>query len=248
MIEQRLIMLRKKIRRNGKRIVDTLIDNHAANICIICGSNKGLTKEHVIPKWTFENNPKKYFVTDVNGLRQEYIKTTLPACSECNSYVLGVLERHLELKFRQANLNQNSFDYDDLEKIILWLELIDYKFQILNLKRKFKKPSEGQFIPFLADMPVSIMQDIDLSPYKIFSTLRSALKKLSVKSKATAINSLVVFKTKNESFYFFHKTNEFIFIELASYRVAFFYFFNQRFKSEYEAYAAAWKIISEVYQ
>jgi hypothetical protein len=117
MLEQRLVVLRKKIRHNSKYVIDTLIKDHSANICVICGSNKGLTKEHVIPKWTFENNPKKYFVTDVNGLNQEYSKTTVPACSECNSYILGTLERYLEIKFRQTNLEKSSFDYDDLEKL-----------------------------------------------------------------------------------------------------------------------------------
>lgn len=240
-------MLRKKIRRNSKYVIDTLIKDHSANICVLCGSNKGLTKEHVIPKWAFENNPKKYFVTDVNGLNQEYGKTTVPACSECNSYILGTLERYLEIRFRQTNLEKSSFDYDDLEKIILWLEFIDYKFQVLNLRRKLKKPRSGEYIPFLADIPVGIMQKLDISPHKVFSTLRNALRNLSIKSKVKSINSLVVFKTKNETFHFLHNTNEFIFVELASYRIAFFYFINRDFESNEEAHVAAQEIMSKVY-
>jgi hypothetical protein len=247
MLEQRLVMLRKKIRHNSKCVIDMLIKDHSANICVICGSKKGLTKEHVIPKWTFENNPKKYFVTDVNGLNQEYSKTTVPACSECNSYILGALERYIEIKFRQTNLEKSSFDYADLEKIILWLEFIDYKFQVLNLRRKLKKPRDGQYIPFLADIPVGIIQNVAVSPFKVFSTLRNALKKLSIKSKVNAINSLVVFKTKNGNFHFFHNTNEFIFVELASYRIAFFYFINRNFESNEEAHVAAREIMSKVY-
>jgi len=247
MIEQRLVTLRKKIRLNGKHVINTLLSNHFANICAICGSTEDLTKEHVIPKWVFGNNPKAYFSTEINGINQEYSKTTIPTCSECNTYILSALERYLEIKFRQTDLDENYFDNADIEKIILWLELIDYKFQVLNFRRKLKKPKDSKFIPFLADIPISIMQKMDVSPHNIFSNLRNALKKLSIKSKAKKVNSLVIYITTNKNYHFFHKTNEFIFIELPKHQIAFFYFINQNFKNKKEASIAAKNLIKKVY-
>ena len=169
------------------------------------------------------------------------------ACSECNSYILGSLEHHIEIWFRQADLGSEFIDNEIIEKVIIWLELIDYKFQVLNLRRKFKKVKDGEYVPYLAKMPLSIMQNISISPSKVFSNLRNALKRISVKSKAIKMNSLVIFKTKNENIHFFHKMNEFIFIELPKHEVAFFYFYNNEFDSLVEAHNHAMKHLKKIY-
>jgi hypothetical protein len=247
MIEQRLITLRKRIRKKGKFVTDNLIKNHNSNICIICGSKNSLTKEHVIPKWIFQNDPKEFFNTLVNEIDQKFSKTTIPVCFNCNSHILGALEHYLETLFRENLNDYKSYYSDDIEKIILWFELIDYKFHVLNLRRKFLKPKNGQYIPYLSNLPISIIQNIELSPSKIYSQLRGSLKKLNIKSKDQKINSLVMFKTTNKSFHFFHKTEKFIFIELPKYHVALFYFLNQEFKNTKEAYNSAMKIIKKVY-
>lgn len=247
MIEQRLILLRKIVRKNSKRVVEQLIQEHNASICIVCGISENLTKEHVIPKWAFGNDEKKYFVTNINGIGQSYSKTVLPACAHCNSYILGALERHLENLFTNVNLDAGRLSTDEKEKIVLQLELIDYKFQALNLRRKLRKPKSGEFSLFLSDIPIGIMQNMDISPNKVFSNFRQALKKLGVKSKAGKVNSLVVFITSNKSFHFFHKVNEFIFIELPKQKVALFYFINRSFNDEREAHDLAMEKIKAVY-
>lgn len=247
MVNKRLVELRKIVRSKNKIVIDTLLNDHSAPICILCATDKDLTREHVIPKWTFENNQNKNFVTGINGLSQSYSKTTLPACSHCNSYLMGALERELELLFRHKDLSKDLFSNEEKSKIILWLEFIDYKFNALNLRRKFKKPKDSAYIPYLADFPLSIMQRIDESPSKIFSLFRNSLKKLAIKSKEKQLNSLVSFKTTNESFHFFHQTNEYIFIELPQHNVALFYHLNQVFDVERDAYDAAMKIIGKVY-
>jgi len=247
MLDKKLISLRKKIRQNSKKVIDALIDNHCVKICLICGSTENLTKEHVLPKWIFENKQKKQFITNINGLNQSYSKTTVYACSECNSYILSSLERHIEIWFRQADLDSEFIDNEIIEKIIIWLEFIDYKFQVLNLRRKFRKVKDGEYVPYLAEMPLSIMQNISISPSKVFSNLRNALKRLSVKSKAIKMNSLVIFKTKNKNFHFFHKMNEFIFIELPKHEVAFFYFYNNEFNSLIKAHNHAMKHLKKIY-
>lgn len=248
MIDNRLISLRKKVRENRKFIIDSILNNHGANICAFCGSEDNLTKEHVLPKWAFGNCEKKYFETKINKLNQRYIQTTIPACFDCNSFILGYFECYIEKEFNNTSLDIDYFTDKTIEKIIIWLELIDYKFQILNLRRKFIKIKDRDFIPYLANFPLSIIQsDESTSPSKVFSNVRNALKKLSIKSKQRKINSLVIFKTSNESFHFFNKMNEFIFIELPKHNLALFYFYEKEFNSSKESFDHAMEIIKKVY-
>ena len=247
MIEQRLISLRKTIRKNNNHIVNQLIKDHNASICILCGKTENLTKEHVIPKWVFGNDQKKNFITNINGICQTYSKTVLPACAHCNSYILGALERYIEILFSRIDLTVDNFSNNEKEKIILWIDFIEYKFQVLNLRRKLKKPYSGNYVAALSKIPIGIMQKMDISPNKVFSNCRHAYKKLAVKSKSRKVNSLVVYKTSNKGFHFFHKVNEFIFIELPKQKVAFFYFIDKKFINHKDAGNAALDKIKLVY-
>lgn len=247
MIEQRLILLRKIIRKNNSHVVNQFINDHNTSICILCGKAENLTKEHVIPKWVFGNDQKKNFITNINGISQTYSKTILPACANCNSYILGALEHHIEILFGRIDLTVNDFSMTEKEKVILWLEFIDYKFQILNLRRKLKRPNRGIYAPALADIPIGIMQKMDISPSKVFSNCRQAYKKLAVKSKYSKVNSLVVYETSNKGFHFFHKVNEFIFIELPKQKVAFFYFIDKKFINHKDARNTALGKIKLIY-
>ncbi|EMD78450.1 hypothetical protein C408_3156 [Vibrio diabolicus E0666] len=247
-VQLKLVQLRKKIRTNRKKVTDTIIANHSAEICIICGTEEQLTKEHVIPQWVYNRCTKRTFETTTNGISQTYNKTTLPACKDCNSNLLGLLERHLKHEFKRVDVSHQEFSQDTLELIILWLETLEYKFQVLDLRRKLNKVKGAEYIPFIGKMPIAMFQGpMDTSPYKVFSNLRGALKTLSVKSKADKLNSLCVIHTKNESFHFFHSSNNFIFIELAEFGVAFFYFYKQTFHEHSTAIASAREIVNEHY-
>lgn len=247
MIDKRLVELRKRVRSSRKIVIDTMLEDHSANICIVCGATDDLTKEHVVPKWAFDNNQKKFFVTAINGIGQSYSKTTLHACEECNGHLLGSLERHIEQLFRHSDVTQTPLSDSDKQKVILWLELIDYKFQALDLRRKLKKPKDGPYIKFLADYPVGVMQRLDFSPSKVFSMFRNSLKRLEIADKSKRLNSLVVFSTSNENYHFFHQANEYIFVELPQHKIALFYYINKSFIDERSAYESAMNIIKKVY-
>ncbi len=139
------------------------------------------------------------------------------------------------------------FEYEELELIILWLETIAYKLQVMEIRRKFKKDKNSDFIPYLADFPIALLQDLSLSPSKVFSNLRNSLKKLSIKSKANKINSLLIFKTKNPSFHFMHSANNFIFLELPKYDIALYYFLNKEFKTHEDAHNECIEILEKAY-
>jgi hypothetical protein len=247
-LNDRLILLRKNIRSNQKKIIDSIISRDKLDICIFCGSPNNLTKEHVMPKWAFGNHPEINLKTNINGLSQAYIKTTVPTCSFCNTKVLSSLESELVRKFNHKDLALDDFSDKDLFNIILWLEIIEYKFQVLDMRRKFLKSKNGMFIPYLKNIPILILQnDASLSPSKVFSKLRKALKRLIIKSKSNKYNSLVLYKSTNKEYHFFHKTNEFIFLELADYGLGLFYFFEQKFVYSKQAQKEAMSIIKKVY-
>jgi len=247
-VYSKLIQLRKKIRVNQKKVIDTIVADHSTQTCIICGSKEQLTKEHVIPQWVYNRCTKRTFITTTNDVSQTYNKTTLPACKDCNSNLLGSLERHLKHEFERVDVSHQAFSQETLELIILWLETLEYKFQVLDLRRNLNKVKGSEYIPFIGKMPISMFQGpIDTSPAKVFSNLRASLRVLSVKSKAERLNSLCVIHTKNQDFHFSHSTNDFIFIELAEFGVAFFYFFKRSFDEHSSAISAAQEIVQNQY-
>ncbi len=77
-INIKLVEFRKKIRKNQKKIIDSIIENHTKNICIFCGESENLTKEHVIPQWVYDHCTKRAFVTTINNKSQTYHMATLP--------------------------------------------------------------------------------------------------------------------------------------------------------------------------
>lgn len=245
-LNKRLISFRKVIRLKRKLIIDTFISNHSSNICVFCATKKDITKEHVLPRWTFDGCTKKYFNTSTNGASQTYNRTVVPCCKNCNGFILGHLEHKIKYIFKNSDLSVHHFNEEELELIILWLETIAYKLQVIDIRRKFNKAKDSEYIPFLANFPIAIMQNnASLSPSKVFSNFRNSLKRLTIKSKVNRLNSLVVFKTKNPDFSFMHSSNNFIYLELPKYKVAFFYFLIENFDEHKKAFERSMEIIKE---
>jgi hypothetical protein len=258
MTEQKLSKLRVLLRYNAKDVMSYIVRNFIqrdqqgkaikvidAPICMFCGTSKNITKEHVIPRWVFDKSTSAHFNITLNGQSQTYNKTTIPACNVCNAELLNALERYIQNLF----VNGTDFDfYNEHQHIIRWLELIDYKFHILNITKQFLSPREGNHIPYLKDFPLyMLLPNKDLSPSKVGSTIRKALLRLSIKDKSRKVNSLVIFKTTNKGYHFFHTLDDFIFIEIPQYGLAMFYFYNKEFMDIKEAHTAAMQIINKVY-
>ena len=258
-IDIKLRNLRVKLRQNSKEIMNDVLERHVPNIsskekpkreiCVFCANPNHLTKEHILPKWTFENCTKKFFITDINGSEQTYNKTTIPVCADCNNNLLSSVESYVISILKNTNLSNSHFSNDQLQNIIRWLEIIEYKFQLLEIRRKFIKSKSSEPLMYLRNIPISIMREnIDYSPSKAVTQIRIAQKRVTQKSKINNQNSLIVFKTKNEGFHFFHHLNDFIFLELPKFGVAFFYFYSREFENEEVARDEAMKIVSAVYK
>src|SRR5258706_16396627 len=100
--------IRTSIRKNSKVIINDFIEHHIqrnkrvanySELCVFCGSVTNITKEHVVYRWVFDKSTKGFFTTDINGLDQTYNKTTIPACSACNSNLLNTLEKYIQKLF-----------------------------------------------------------------------------------------------------------------------------------------------------
>ena len=256
-MENKLKLLRKSLRIGSKGITKFLVFNHininhtrveSATVCMFCGTSENLTKEHVLPRWTFENSTERDFKTDINGFSQKYISTTIPACGICNNDLLNSLEKYIQSIFENVDLKNSGFESTQIENIIRWLEIIDYKFQVLNVIRKFVRKKGVNYIPFLADLPLSVMRaNGQYSASQVIAEIRRSQSRIMVRSKSKLINSLIVFKTSNKGFHFFHHMDDFIFMELPQYKIAVFYFYRRVFLSPGEGHEAAMKIIHEAY-
>lgn len=256
MINDSFKLLRKHFKLNGKAIIDHIKRNHFEpgsfagedDICSFCGSGNKLTKEHVLPKWSFQNNHSRTFKTVINGRTQSFIKTTIPACAICNNETLAKIEKEIFNLFQNTDLNKQYYEYDQLLNVIRWLEIIDYKFHILNFRRKYLKGKSEDFIPILKDVPMSVMRlSIDLSPYKALSQLRKSQARIKRREKDSKYYSLVFWRSKNEGALFFHAMDKYIFFEFPEFKMALFYFFDKEFESNYAAEKEAKKIIIDQY-
>lgn len=67
-------------------------------------------------------------------------------------------------------------------------------------------------------------EEIEFSHEKVITQLRNAQKRVTIKSKVKNLNSLVIFKTKNESFHFFDNINDFILLNCQNFRLHYFIF------------------------
>lgn len=203
-IDVKIKNLRVHLRRNSKNIIDDVINRYVSRnqdnikfekeICAFCATTSNLTKEHVIPRWVFENCTKKFFTTNMNGIEQTYNKTTIPVCADCNNNLLANIENEINSILTNTNLADSFYSLEQIQNIIRWLEIIEYKFQLLEFRRTFKKAKSSEFIEFLKDIPLAIMrEEIEFFPEKAITLLRNAQKRVTIKSKVKNINSLVIF-------------------------------------------------------
>lgn len=230
-------------RENDKAVVPT-----KDLICMFCASPNKITKEHIIPRWIFEKDTDRFFNITLNGHSQTYNKSTIPACQKCNAELLNSLERTIQVLFQNADPRNKAFTTNESEDLIRWLEIIDYKFQVMNISKKFLSPKEGKHIEYLMDSPLyMLLPNKDYSPSKVLTEIRYALNRIAVKGKQRSINSLVIFKTHNKSDHFLHTINDFIFFELPKYGIAIFYFYTRIFETNEAAYKEVMKIMEQVY-
>lgn len=215
-------------------------------ICVFCNTTSQLTKEHVLPRWVFQKSTSSEFISSVNRQSQTYNKAVIPTCSECNNSILGYIENHM-IKLVERLEFCHSYNENDLYDSIRWLELIDYKAQIYDCRRKYLKYGNSEYDTTWGIFPVAMMRHfIDMNPYKAHTYIRSAQRRITVKNKSNRLNSLVVFETSHPHLNFFTKPNEYVFVSFPTSKIALFYFLRKKFSLLEEAKNEALHIISMV--
>lgn len=253
-VDDKFLDLRRIARKHGKYVMNKLFDDYVTGLitkkivpsCILCGSEDNLTREHILPKWVFESNAKHFFTTDVNQLPQTYISATLPACRRCNSDLLNSIEQYIQKTLSQVDLQKRYYSSEEWENIIRWLEIIDFKFQVLDIVKKFVAHKKAGYIPALSDFSIAFMRD--MSVRSVTSKCRMALKRIATKNKSKRAGSLIVGRTIKKTFHYFHTSGQFIHLELPTYNKGFFYFYEKEFKDDRTTEKEAMKIIRSVYE
>ena len=242
----RFRLLRVKLRRHGAAIADMLLKITQSELCVFCNSSSDITKEHVLPKWLFQNDTQSTFISSINKQTQTYNKAVLPACSACNNSILAYIEKHIAITTESLATNDDGTK-EDLYNIIRWMEIIEYKLQVLDCRRKFLKYGDEPYDPQWGIFPVAMMRHLfDMAPWKTYHSLRRAQRRITLKAKGKCLNSLVAIKTREAHFDFFALPNEYIFISFPQFNIAFFYFLTRKFDYYEEAADEALRIIQKV--
>lgn len=256
MIDDKFKELRINLRHSSRRIIHNILDNHfdpennagLPDICIFCGSSTTITKEHVIPKWVFENDPDIYFVTTSNQSSQTYNKSIVPACVHCNTTYLSYIEKYVQGVLSKSDLD-TSATYFELINLLRWMEIIEYKFHVLEFRRKYRASKKYGYETILANVPLSVWRrNIRYSPYKAVAELRKSQKEITVKNKNSKFHSLVIFGLTAPESHFLHGMNSFLFFSLPQYGKALFYFINRKFHDYSTAVEEAKMIIKHTYE
>jgi len=255
LIDDKFKELRVKLRHSSRKIIDNILDNHydpennagLPDICIFCGSSDTITKEHVIPKWVFESDPEMYFVTTSNQLNQTFNKSAVPACLKFNTTYLSYIERYTQSIISRNDLD-NSATHFELINLLRWMEIIEYKFHVLEFRRKYKASKKDGYEPILSNVPLTVWRrNIKYSPYKAVAELRKTQKDVTVKNKDSKFHSLVIFGLTDPGLHFIHSMNSFLFFSLPQYEKALFYFINEEFDDYSTATEEAKRILTHTY-
>ncbi|AQW93438.1 hypothetical protein CMT56_14825 [Elizabethkingia anophelis] len=252
-INSLFIPIRVNFRKHGSEIAEDIFYrfhpatlNASSEICVFCKTQENLTKEHVLPKWLFQNKTNIGFEIKINQQSISYVKSVVPACENCNNSILAEIEK--KIIFILGNLQKGEhYDNNDLANIIRWLEILDYKLQVLNNRLKYIKYGNNSFCTDFGILPVSWMNHFwEMNPFKALSNIKFIQRSISVKSKLSRLNSLVIFNTNEPHFEFFHQPSKYIFISFPMYDKAIFYFFRKEFKNIEDSHREAIEIMEKI--
>ncbi|MDB5025013.1 MAG: hypothetical protein JWP78_2768 [Mucilaginibacter sp.] len=251
-VDLKFKILRVNLRRHGLNIAEDVFKRHhhttkpKDEICVFCNSITAITKEHVLPKWILENNLQETMTSSVNKQMITYNKALVPACSECNNSILAFIEKYI-IKVIQYMDALDNCSNEDACNIIRWLEIIDYKLQVLDCRRKYIKYGNSEYDRDWGRFSVSMMRHfLSMSPWRAYDWLRSSQRRIIVKEKIKGVNSLIILKPRIPHFYFFTQPNEYIYLSFPMCKIAVFYFFKRRYEYYEDAAAEALDIIKKV--
>ena len=188
------------------------ISDYGKECCIICGTDKNITKEHLLPKWVFENDVKKSFFISPEDTLYSYRLSYLPCCKTCNSSVLGNFEHHIREILKKENKN---FTISEKEDIIFWIKYLDFKFKIFGVEKACHRNTKSKSNIGLWDKPKN-------NPKNFFYDLFDL---------PATTNSLIISEPKQKNFDFFYWKDHYFSITLPQCNVSIIYFFTNKIEN-----------------
>lgn len=205
-MNQTILTLLQSIEKNFE------ISDYGKECCIICGTDKNITKEHLLPKWVFENDVKKSFFISPEDTLYSYRLSYLPCCKTCNSSVLGNFEHHIREILKKENKN---FTISEKEDIIFWIKYLDFKFKIFGVEKACHKNTKSKSNIGLWDKPRN-------NPKNFFYDLFDL---------PATTNSLIISEPKQKNFDFFYWKDHYFSITLPQCNVSIIYFFTNKIEN-----------------
>jgi hypothetical protein len=256
MVGDKFRELRVNLRNSARKIVVNILDNHfdpannanLPDLCIFCGSSERITREHVIPRWVFGSDPSMFFVTTSNEQSQTFIRSIVPACVKCNATCLSSIERYIQGILSRDDLDRSA-TYEELVDLLRWMEIIEYKFHVLEFRRKYRASKSRGYDPILSNVPLSVWRrSIGYSPYKAVAQLRKAQTEVTIKGKESKFHSLVIFGLTDPKPHFIHSMGSYLYFSLPQYKKALFYFIDRELDDYSAAAEEARRIIIHAYK
>ena len=205
-MNQTILTLLQSIEKNFE------ISDYGKECCIICGTNKNITKEHLLPKWVFENDVKKSFFISPEDTLYSYRLSYLPCCKACNSSVLGNFEHHIREILKRENKN---FTISEKEDIIFWIKYLDFKFKIFGVEKACHRNTKSKSNIGLWDKPKN-------NPKNFFYDLFDL---------PVTTSSLIISEPKQKNFDFFYWKDHYFSITLPQCNVSIIYFFTNKIEN-----------------
>ena len=205
-MNQTILTLLQSIEKNFE------ISDYGKECCIICGTDKNITKEHLLPKWVFENDVKKSFFISPEDTLYSYRLSYLPCCKTCNSSVLGNFEHHIREILKREDKN---FTISEKEDIIFWIKYLDFKFKIFGVEKACHRNTKSKSNIGLWDKPRN-------NPKNFFYDLFDL---------PATTNSLIISEPKQKNFDFFYWKDHYFSITLPQCNVSIIYFFTNKIEN-----------------
>ncbi len=233
-IDQDYKYLRVNLRKNGKIIAEDICrrthpitPKNKEEICVFCKSTINLTREHVLPQWLIESNTEMTMTSGINKQSQTYYRAVIPTCAKCNNEVLSNIEENIIYSLRKVE-SKNDYFATDLFDVIRWLEILDYKLQAYDNRRKYIKYGNSEYDRNFGEFSLAMHRHFfEMKPYKAYNLLRQSQNRITRKSKIERLNSLLIFDNAPISFNFFNQANEYIFISFPMFKISIFYFLRK---------------------
>lgn len=205
-MNQTILALLQSIEKNYKNL------DYENECCILCGTDKNITKEHLLPKWVFENDVKKSFFISPEETLYSYRLAYLPCCRNCNSSIFGNFEHYIREIFRRENKN---YTLSEKENIIFWIKYLDFKFKIFGIEKACHKNSKSKSNNGLCKRPHN-------NPKEFFYDLFES---------NYDINALIISEAKQKNFDFFYWKDYYFSITLPQCNITVVYFFTDKIKN-----------------